>query len=601
MLENERNTIQEVFNAKRFNIKMLFIKFNVDDLEHLVEKLNDYIKNDFEYIIENDDYMKDLNHFFLDLFSKIHNNDEFYLVRNLVSKTLDVCKSYLKPYNKKEKKKDIYYAKCNKLKELLTFDLDNIDAYLLENDEAYTKFKVIKFIVFELKNPDYLFRIIQEDPNIVNITNRDSHSLFECVTNYYLDNVYTASDEDIKYYKRILMLLLESDCLSVKNQTLKYIVDKCDSLNSFSYNSNIKYLKEIISRHFPNLSGSDKINCVTYTHVDSPFDIVSKDPGERKDLRDVFTITIDGLRNSRLDNTLFDHSFSLIGSGNDLHILVSIPDVDLLIDRNSEIDSFMRTLGESVYLRNYKKALLEYKFAKTLSLEKGKDKNALTFDVNVDSEGNIKGIDFYESIIRVNYNLTKDKCDHFMMNNDFDERLNVLNKMYDLAAKLCRKRKEVIGRRSPAKVIMDEFNILPDLQTAKYFNENGIVFPYKNYFGKLKNNSRKHIAKVDAFIRNNNLDEESSDMLYSLFNTFKRPFYDTIFVDNKTYHGAPCGSVGNPMREYISLESDRLIKDLVINNKNNEDYWKERIERDCIEYTETSAKIKELYEIKRGR
>ena len=90
-------------------------------------------------------------------------------------------------------------------------------------------------------------------------------------------------------------------------------------------------------------------------------------------------------------------------------------------------------------------------------------------------------------------------------------------------------------------------------------------------------------------------------MLYSLFNTFKRPFYDTIFIDNKTYHGAPCGSVGNPMREYISLESDRLIKDIFINDQKNEEYWKDRIERDCIEYTETSAKIRELYDKKRGR
>ena len=49
------------------------------------------------------------------------------------------------------------------------------------------------------------------------------------------------------------------------------------------------------------------------------------------------------------------------------------------------------------------------------------------------------------------------------------------------------------------------------------------------------------------------------------------------------------------MREYISLETDRLIKDLIIDKLGNEDFWKERIERDCIEYTETSAKIKELY------
>ena len=602
MFENERNAIKEFFNKKHFNVDMLCDRFKVNDVNALVDKFSDYIKGDFDYIIENDDYMKDLNHFMLDLLGKTNTPDDFYIIRNLFSRVLDVCKSYLKPYNKKEKKKDVNYAKCNKIKELLIFDLENIDVFLQENDESYTKFKTIKFIIFELKNPDYLFRLIQEDPNIVNITNKDSVSLFEYITNYYIDNAYTLNNDDIKYFKRIIMMLLESDNLYVRNNALNSIVDRCKNLNSINYNSNINYLKEIINRHFPNLSGSDKTNCISYTQIASPIDIVSKDPGKRIDLRNVFTITIDGLKNRKLDNVLFDDCFSLTGGGNNLHILVSIPDVDLIIDRDSEIDSFMRSLGESVYQKGYKKALLEYKFAKELSLEKDKDRNALTFDINVDSDGNVKRIDFYESIVRVNYNFTKDECDNFMKYNDFDPKLNVLKKMYDLAAKLCRKRKEVIGRRSPAKVIMDEFNILPDLQTAKYFNDNGIVFPYKNYFGKLKNNSRKYIAKVYEFIENNHLDEESSEMISSIFSTFKYPFYDTIFVDNKAYHGLYCGSVGNPMREYISLESDRLIKDLVIENKNNEDYWKERIERDCVEYTATSAKIRELYsENKRGR
>jgi hypothetical protein len=147
---------------------------------------------------------------------------------------------------------------------------------------------------------------------------------------------------------------------------------------------------------------------------------------------------------------------------------------------------------------------------------------------------------------------------------------------------------------------MDEFNILPDLETAKYCEKNGIIFPYKNYGGKLPSGSRKHIKAVQQFEAENNLDEESSKLLNSIFDIYNRVFYDTINYGNKTYKGAPCGSVGNPMREYIALETDRLIKDVIIHDSNL-DYWQERIENDCIEYTEISAKIKELYEIKRGR
>ena len=148
---------------------------------------------------------------------------------------------------------------------------------------------------------------------------------------------------------------------------------------------------------------------------------------------------------------------------------------------------------------------------------------------------------------------------------------------------------------------MDEFNILPDLVTADYFFKNGIVFPYKNYLGKLKSGSRKHILKINEFIQENELNDESIDMLNSILDIYNRVFYDTINYGNKTYKGKPCGSVGNPMREYISLETDRLIKDLLINNLNNYDYWLERANRDCIEYTETSAKIRTLYDSKKGR
>ena len=45
----------------------------------------------------------------------------------------------------------------------------------------------------------------------------------------------------------------------------------------------------------------------------------------------------------------------------------------------------------------------------------------------------------------------------------------------------------------------------------------------------------------------------------------------------------------------MSLETDRLIKDLVIDELNNVDYWQERIENDCIEQSEGVQKVKELY------
>ncbi len=600
-MEKQRNAFVELFNKKKVKLPMILAKFSCIDLKDLLKTFGDYLSNDFDYIINNEEYMLSLNLFFMDFIkNNIKSEDDLYALRSMISKEFDTCKKTLKPYNKKEKKKDALYSRVYRLKSLFQYDIDYIDNKLLDTNVNYLDAKIINFILFDLKNPDYIFRLTETYPELLNTTDYNGDKVFTVLINYYLDNVNELSNEDLTYFKRVFMILLESDVLTLKSDELVESYDNLKENFHRTNNKNIKYLINLINRHYPNLNG-DKINCIDYIKMKAPAYVLPAYKNEGIDLTNDFTITIDGLRNKKMTNTLFDDAFTLKGSGNDLHILVSVPDVDMFIKRDSELDNFMRCLGESVYIKDNRRALIDYNLAKNMSLEKGKTRNCITFDISVDSEGNIKGIDFYKSIVRVNYNLTKDKADDFMKYHDFDERLNVLNKMYDLSAKLCRKRKDMIGKRSPAKLIMDEFNVLPDLVTADYFYNNGIVFPYKNYFGKLKSGSRKNVIKIEDFIQENNLDEESIAMLNSIFDIYNRVFYDTINYGNKTYKGKPCGSVGNPMREYISLETDRLIKDLLIHNLNNYDYWLERAQRDCIELTETSAKIRSLYESKKGR
>ena len=600
-MEKQRNAFVELFNKKKVKLPMILAKFSCIDLKDLINTFGDYLSNDFDYIINNEEYMLSLNLFFMDFIkNNIKSDNDLYSLRTMISKGLVSCKKYLKPYNKKEKKKDALYSRVYRLKCLFQYDIDYIDNKLLDTNVNYLDAKIINFILFDLKNPDYIFRLTETYPELLNTTDYNGDKVFTVLINYYLDNVNELSDEDLTYFKRVFMILLESDVLTLKSDELVESYDNLKENFHRTNNKNIKYLINLINRHYPNLNG-DKINCVDYIKMKAPAYVLPKYNNEGIDLTNDFTITIDGLRNKKMTNTLFDDAFTLKGSGNDLHILVSVPDVDMFIKRDSKLDNFMRCLGESVYIKDNRRALIDYNLAKNMSLKKGKTRNCITFDISVDSEGNIKGIDFYKSIVRVNYNLTKDKADDFMKYHDFDERLNVLNKMYDLSAKLCKKRKGKIGKRSPAKLIMDEFNVLPDLVTADYFYNNGIVFPYKNYFGELNSGSRKNVIKIEDFIQENKLDDESIAMLNSIFDIYNRVFYDTINYGNKTYKGKPCGSVGNPMREYISLETDRLIKDLVILNLNNYDYWLERAQRDCIEFTETSAKIRSLYESKKGR
>ena len=57
----------------------------------------------------------------------------------------------------------------------------------------------------------------------------------------------------------------------------------------------------------------------------------------------------------------------------------------------------------------------------------------------------------------------------------------------------------------------------------------------------------------------------------------------------------PYSNCGNPLREYISLDTCRLVKDLMIDDNHNTDYWEEKLSNDCVELSEASSKVKELY------
>ena len=96
-------------------------------------------------------------------------------------------------------------------------------------------------------------------------------------------------------------------------------------------------------------------------------------------------------------------------------------------------------------------------------------------------------------------------------------------------------------------------------------------------------------------LKSNDLSEEDINYLYSIFDINNRVYYDNIALPNISYGGSIATNVGNPLREYISLEACRAIKDMVINKEKNKAYWEERIIRDVVEYTETSAKIRQLY------
>jgi len=361
----------------------------------------------------------------------------------------------------------------------------------------------------------------------------------------------------------------------------------------------VNFLINEINGHYATINADEKKTALDYIKqgcpVDSFANFTSRDD-ERKDLQGLFTLSIDRSGSNKIGNgMLFDDTFSYIPTNDGGAILyVHVPDVDYYVKKNSETDMFMRSLGESIYLKNYRTHLLHPALGTLCSLRQGEARPAITFRIKLDCNGAIRDIDFFESIVNVNYNLTTKDAGTFMKNNN-DKKLFILNDMFEMAKQMRRRRKETIGKRSKANIIIDEFNIAPDMGTAAFFQDQGIVFPYKNFAGKKSPFAREDVAKVGDYLDTHDLSEEQRDLLTSIFDANHRVYYDTVNHGNNSFGGVPMGNVGNPLREYISLETLRLIKDIIIKKEGNIDYWESRIERDCIEFTETSARIKTLY------
>ena len=597
--------MQDIFDIiKGINIKEeitlheILARFSVNSFKELIEEIikgfDDHIKKDNI----NQEFFNELYYFILLVLIKKTDDKDDVISLNVLYKALrDIFKRELKDYNKKIKEKDqryfVLYSLNNKYKGMEIY----IDEKLMKQS-GDNRFEILWFMIKDLNNPDYLFRIWELHPEYVNLRDAKNKHLFCYICEYFLANMDDLGEEEIKFFKRVIVMMLESDRLLLTNNELLSLLKSCEDYKKSSSTDNLMHIAFIsneIDRHYEVINKDSRLNCVDYCFRDCPLVFVKRSNKTRIDLRSDFVFSIDSMRGKNMQNRLFDDAFSYRDNHNGTYTLfMHIPDVDYYIKKDSPTDLYMRSIGESVYAKGYQKPMLDFEAAKMCSLKQGEDKPAITFAITVDKNGSLIDVDFYKSIIRVNYNLSITMADVFMIHPS-DERFKVLKSMRELLIAICKKRKATIGKRSASTFIMDEMNIVADLATASYFESEGIIFPYKNFAGVRSPKSASDVLKCDEFAKLHELSPDDLTLLYSIFDINNRVYYDTVNHGNTEFNGRAIGNVGNPLRQYISLETNRLIKDVVISGEKNIDFWLERIERDCIEYTETSAKIRQLY------
>lgn len=173
---------------------------------------------------------------------------------------------------------------------------------------------------------------------------------------------------------------------------------------------NIDILSLVRSHNIPNEFSKETKKKVLYVK-----DTVSGlELDGRMDLRDLFTVTIDGR-----DSKDFDDAISIEKNGDNYDLYVHIADVAHYVKKGTAIDDDAYERGNSTYLFNLVIPMLPEELSNGIcSLNPKEDRLCLSLKITINKKGKVIANDFYESVINSNYRLVYDDVNVFLDDGD---------------------------------------------------------------------------------------------------------------------------------------------------------------------------------------
>ena len=185
----------------------------------------------------------------------------------------------------------------------------------------------------------------------------------------------------------------------------------------------------------------------------------------RKDLRDLFTVTIDGR-----DSKDFDDAISIEKNGENYDLYVHIADVAHYVKNGSAIDDDAYERGNSTYLFNVVIPMLPEKLSNGIcSLNPNEDRLSLSLKMTVNPKGKVIANDFYEAVINSDYRLVYDDVNNFLDDNDdniyedelLKEKLRDFDKLREILSNMRKKRGSIDFNFSESQIdVTDDGKVL---------------------------------------------------------------------------------------------------------------------------------------------
>lgn len=176
--------------------------------------------------------------------------------------------------------------------------------------------------------------------------------------------------------------------------------------------------------------------------IDKEVDITKEK--DRKDLRDLFTVTIDGR-----DSKDFDDAISIEKDEEDFILYVHIADVSHYVKENSEIDKEAYQRGNSTYLYNIVLPMLPEELSNGIcSLNPNENRLALSLKMRINKLGKVVDYKIYKSIIKSNYRLVYDDVNDYLDNKEkvYDDEILIEKlELFDTLYKILKNKREKRG------------------------------------------------------------------------------------------------------------------------------------------------------------
>lgn len=497
----KKDRIKEALKNNNFEI---LNKYNKNSMEMIFLSLFEEEMNDFNY--ENDiDYLDNI----IKLLPKYINNKK--MVHERLENIHQLIKTYLvqKPGNI-EKTNHNYKLLKNIINNIELIQMSILYDYNLEYEES--KYKLIDYIVFEMKNPGIFKDAIRRFPYLVNYFDENDKKIIVNVIEKYIDSVINYTKEtgidDILYYDEIMDSIMSSpkfifDIID-KQTVLKNIKQEIKNVKK-EKNRKVFYLNSLIEK----ITGNEDKNTYDYLeykyNIPTTFNIAIKSEVKSiinnytmaKDRRviDDYILTFDGEGAKEIDDAL---SIEILNNENIL-LGVHIACPTALIDKDSIIFDEAAKRTTSIYLSDKTYSMFPNELScDLLSLKQGNYRNAMSYYFEFDKNGNIINQEFMKSIIKVNKNMTYDDFNKILKMNGNDKIKQTIDNLSKLSpilqnyyhedplyAEINRKRSNVtntniIGITNGEKTV-ESAMIFTNYMVAKYFSDNNLPFVYRNH------------------------------------------------------------------------------------------------------------------------